>query len=214
MFVRLGRWAAFVALFSVIAYRIDVRRLSLYVAICAAVTLSALLAVDPDLLRERVHNRTPTSDPIQLLTLRVLTVVHLTIALADLSYFHWSDDVPASVWVPGLIVFGAAASLMVRAMVVNPFFSTALRLQADRGHRLITDGPYRFVRHPGYLALLVAAPASALALGSWVSLIPAIVYAAFIIRRAAIEDAFVRQRLPGYQEYSRRVAFRLIPGIW
>jgi len=61
-------------------------------------------------------------------------------------------------------------------MIVNPFFSPALRIQAERGHAVIARGPYRFIRHPGYLAMLIAVPASALALGSWLALIPAFAF--------------------------------------
>jgi len=91
--------------------------------------------------------------------------------------------------------------------VVNPFFSPALRIQVERGHSAITCGPYRIVRHPGYLAMLIAVPASALTLGSWLALIPALAFSAVIVRRTALEDCYLMQNLHGYMEYTESVRF-------
>jgi hypothetical protein len=92
--------------------------------------------------------------------------------------------------------------------------SPALRIQTERGHSVITRGPYRIVRHPGYFAMLVAVPASALAVGSWLALIPAFAFSAVIVRRTTLEDRYLRQVLPGYLGYADSVCYRLLPGIW
>ena len=84
-------------------------------------------------------------------------------------------------------------------MIVNPFFSPVVRLQTEFGHRVIADGPYRFMRHPGYFAMLISIPASALAIGSFVALIPAIGFAWVIHQRTQIEDQFLKANLPGYR---------------
>jgi protein-S-isoprenylcysteine O-methyltransferase Ste14 len=99
----------------------------------------------------------------------------------------------------------ATGSLQTWAMIVNPFFSPVVRLQPDCGHRVIAAGPYRFMRHPGYLAMLISIPASALAIGSFVALIPAIGFAWVIHQRTRIEDQFLKANLPGYAEYTERV---------
>ena len=83
-----------------------------------------------------------------------------------------------------MFVFAASIALAARAMASNRFFSVAVRVQTDRGHRVVSEGPYALIRHPGYLAMSVAAPASALALGSWWALAPALAYSALIVRRA------------------------------
>ena len=90
-------------------------------------------------------------------------------------------------------------------MIVNPFFSPVVRLQPESGHRVITAGPYRFMRHPGYFAMLISIPASALAIGSFIALIPAIGFAWVIHQRTRIEGQFLKTNLPAYQEYTERV---------
>ena len=101
--------------------------------------------------------------------------------------------------------------LVLRAMIVNPFFSPVIRIQAERGHHVIARGPYRWLRHPGYLAMLVAIPASAIAIGSWLALIPAAGFCAVIVRRARMEDQFLKGNLAGYIDYMQRVPGGLFP---
>jgi len=96
-------------------------------------------------------------------------------------------------------------------MVANPFFSPVVRLQTARGHHVIADGPYSFVRHPGYLAMLISVPASALAIGSWLALIPPACFGLVILRRTQLEDEFLKKEPAGYAVYARRVPARLLP---
>jgi protein-S-isoprenylcysteine O-methyltransferase Ste14 len=103
--------------------------------------------------------------------------------------------------------------LQAWAMIVNPFFSPVIRLQPELGHHLIANGPYTFVRHPGYLAMLIAVPASATAIGSWIALLPACGFAAIIMRRTKIEDSFLLRNLPDYRRYANRVRRRLFPSL-
>jgi protein-S-isoprenylcysteine O-methyltransferase Ste14 len=98
-------------------------------------------------------------------------------------------------------------------MIVNPFFSPTVRLQTERGHHVIAHGPYRFMRHPGYFAMLIALPASAIALGSWLALIPTSAFVAVIVRRARIEDEFLMQNLFGYNSYASRVRVGIFPTV-
>jgi len=113
-----------------------------------------------------------------------------------------------------LVTFVLATLTQAWAMAVNPFFSPVVRIQSERGHHTITRGPYRFIRHPGYLAMLIALPASALAIGSWLALIPGLTFSGVIARRAAIEDSFLKLNLEGYANYALCVRFRLVPSIW
>ena len=108
---------------------------------------------------------------------------------------------------------GAATTLQLWAMVVNPFFSPEIRLQSERGHRLVTCGPYRFLRHPGYLAMLISVPASALAIGSWLALVPAAAFCLVILKRVGAEEEFLQKNLAGYSDYMRQVRGRLFPRI-
>ena len=111
-------------------------------------------------------------------------------------------------------VFVAANALQIWAMAVNIYFSTALRLQTERGHELVRSGPYRYVRHPGYLAMLLIVPSTAIALGSKLALVPAATYQVLILFRASREDKFLLRNLSGYADYIEEAPYRLIPGVW
>ena len=104
--------------------------------------------------------------------------------------------------------------LIVRAMLANRFFSAVVRIQDDRGHHVVDRGPYSIVRHPGYAGMIVFAPLSGLALGSWLSVAVAFVYSALVARRVLFEDRFLRTNLDGYQAYTERVRYRLVPGLF
>jgi len=111
-------------------------------------------------------------------------------------------------------VLAASLALLSLAMTTNRFFSSAIRIQSDRGHHVVRAGPYAIVRHPGYLAMIVFVPAEALALGSWYGLSLALVYSAAIAWRVSVEDRYLRGRLDGYVEYASDVRYRLVPGVW
>ena len=89
-----------------------------------------------------------------------------------------------------------------------------MRIQAERGHRVVDEGPYRAVRHPGYLGLVLWALGSSFLLQSVWALAPSALAAAWVVLRTALEDALLRRELDGYEEYARRVRFRLVPGVW
>lgn len=121
---------------------------------------------------------------------------------------------PPALRIAGIAAFLAAFAFILHAMSYNPFFWPEMRIQDERGHRLIDTGPYGRVRHPGYAGMLVLGPALPLAFGSWWALAPAGVFVGFIARRVAIEDDFLQAHLPGYPEYAARVPYRLVPGLW
>jgi protein-S-isoprenylcysteine O-methyltransferase Ste14 len=184
----LASWAVLAAMFIWIGYAIALPRFWVYAAIWLGVALYGLLSVDPSLITERRKPAGATLD--------------------------WSDTVPPAIRMPAMILYAAALLLAVQAMITNRYFSIAVRIQTDLGHRLVSSGPYRIVRHPGYLGMLFACPASVLALGSWLALVPALLYAVLIVRRAAIEDRYLQAELDGYAQFASRVRYRLIPGVW
>lgn len=100
------------------------------------------------------------------------------------------------------------------AMSANAFFSTAVRIQSERGHAVCRSGPYRLVRHPGYLAFILQSFATALLLGSLWALLPAAVAAALLTIRTAFEDRTLQAELAGYRDYAGDVRYRLLPGVW
>jgi protein-S-isoprenylcysteine O-methyltransferase Ste14 len=113
-----------------------------------------------------------------------------------------------------IAVFLAGFAFVIHAMAFNPFFSPEIRIQEERGHRLIDTGPYAHVRHPGYAGMLASGAALPFAFGSWWAIVPAALYLFFVVRRVSVEDRFLRANLPGYPEYTARVPRRLIPGLW
>ncbi len=99
-------------------------------------------------------------------------------------------------------------------MVRNKYFSTFLRIQKDRDHKVVTGGPYQWVRHPGYAGVILASIALPISLGSLWALVPAILGACGFVIRTFLEDRILMEELNGYREYAHSVRFRLLPGIW
>jgi protein-S-isoprenylcysteine O-methyltransferase Ste14 len=214
MAIRLLRWLVLAALLVWLGLKVDLPRFWVYLALWCAAALYGSIAADSTLFKERLKPAGRGVDPFTVGALRLLAVAQLVVALFDVAVFHWSDTVPAVERAIAMIVFAGSMALAMRALVANRFFSSAVRVQSDRGHHVVSTGPYAVIRHPGYLGMMIAAPASALALGSWWALVPALTYTVLIGRRVRIEDRFLHEHLDGYPEYAARVRDRLIPGIW
>jgi protein-S-isoprenylcysteine O-methyltransferase Ste14 len=168
----------------------------------------------PDLLKERF--KPAGGGRVQWTTARaylVLTLLQWIIAGLD-QRFHWSDIVPPAGVIAGLVIFAISWGLATWSTLANPFFSPAVRIQADRGQRVIQNGPYAIVRHPGYAGILLAVVVSGVALNSLLAIIPALIYLAVTFRVTAIEDQMLRDELAGYTDYAAKVRYRLIPGVW
>jgi len=99
-------------------------------------------------------------------------------------------------------------------MQANRFFSAVVRIQEERGHAVASGGPYRFVRHPGYVGMIAQFLVTPLTLGSLWALMPAGIAVGLYVWRTALEDRTLREELAGYQDYAARVRYRLLPGIW
>lgn len=151
----------------------------------------------------------------------VFHVVHLPVAYTiplvaalDGARYHWTPEFPLWLRILAFAVIFWGYSLEILSLWTNQFFSSAVRIQKDRGHVVIDKGPYAFVRHPGYIASILSALCIAISLNSLWALIPAGLYAFLFIARTALEDSTLRKELPGYTDYATRVKYRLIPGIW
>ncbi len=171
---------------------------------------------EPELARERFtpKGKPERWDPLLTNLAKILSfVVMLPVAGFD-HRFNWSPH--SAGWIPvvSLLLFLLAYVLIGWAMGVNKFFSSVVRIQEERGHSTVMSGPYRWIRHPGYLAMIVQFLAAPVALGSQWALIPGGMAAAVYIFRTGIEDRTLQRNLPGYQEYAHQVRYRLFPGIW
>ena len=117
-------------------------------------------------------------------------------------------------WPIGLMLFLPGTALFSWSMGVNPFFEKTVRIQSDRGHRVIDGGPYAIIRHPGYVGFSGWCLSAPLLLGSWWAFVPALMSVAGLVVRTALEDRTLHEELEGYTAYSQRVRYRLIPGVW
>jgi protein-S-isoprenylcysteine O-methyltransferase Ste14 len=183
-----------------------------YLATFSAFLLATMLGIDPGLAKER-SSTLEKGGPPGSFAAGLSFLATLVLAALEVGRLEWFHSVPVDVRRTSLLLFAGAMALQMWAMIVNPFFSPEIRLQPERDHRLVACGPYRLLRHPGYLAMLVAVPATALAIGSWLALVPATAFCLVIVKRVGLEEEFLQRNLPGYSEYMTRVRGRLIPGI-
>jgi len=171
---------------------------------------------NPELLRRRatIGKGTKRWDKI-CLGLFGLTYLAAVLAGAVDAGRYGPSTMPGWLWVPGAALYVAFLLLLTWSMAVNPYFEKTVRIQEDRGHRVIDSGPYRIVRHPGYVATILGFILSTpLLLGSWWALVPALMAVACLVVRTFLEDRTLRKELPGYEDYARRVRWRLMPGVW
>ena len=170
---------------------------------------------DPGLLKERMspQKNVKAWDKKILRIYTLFLAALLIVAGLDAVRLRWSH---LSL---GLNVLGFAGLVLTMLLAfwatkANTFASGVVRIQTDRGHRVCSTGPYAHVRHPMYIAVILMAASLPLALGSLYSLIPAAVIAGLFILRTILEDKTLKEELPGYREYTQKVRFRLIPGLW
>jgi protein-S-isoprenylcysteine O-methyltransferase Ste14 len=195
------------------AGRFDLAPLWEYLGVYAAVSLAGACLIDPGLVQERTRPGGKRLERKYGLLVAPFAG-HYVVAALDTGRYHWTAPVPAAVQLAALAVFAASMAIVTWAMRVNRFLSSVVRIQTERGHQLVTDGPYRFVRHPTYSAAILGFSASGIALGSWVAGIVLLPLFAFLLYRTVTEDAFLKKNLPGYEEYAARVTHRLLPGVW
>lgn len=179
------------------------------------VSALVLARVNPIIFRarSRFQEGTKAWDKALLAVLFPALAAILPIAALDAGRFHWTA-VPLWSVLAGYAALLAGIAVTTWAQAVNPFFEPGVRIQSERHHRVIDSGPYRFVRHPGYIAAMLLFFGMALALGSLWALLPAALASALLALRTSWEDRLLHAELPGYGDYALRVRWRLVPGIW
>ncbi len=177
-----------------------------------------LLRKHPDLITERAHFI--ESEGIKAWDKRIVVWIAVVLPLAFMitagldKRFGWSPEIPLPWQLAALGIFLAGFGLTTWALIVNRFFSSVVRIQTERGHTVVSSGPYRFMRHPGYAGGIVAWLVSPVLLGSVWSFVPVGIVTVLYVIRTALEDRTLQEELPGYADYAQRTRYRLLPGIW
>jgi protein-S-isoprenylcysteine O-methyltransferase Ste14 len=188
-----------------------------YLLLFSLVTITSTVLTDPELL---VEERGLGREGRKMWDLRLLSIYGLLSSLvspivAGLDYrFGWSGSFALWLQILGVIIFITSWYIGLWAMAENRYFSKVVRIQTERGHTVVTTGPYRYIRHPGYVNAITFSLSTPLILGSAWTLIPSLIAAALIVLRTSLEDQMLHEELSGYPEYAMKVRYRLIPGLW
>jgi protein-S-isoprenylcysteine O-methyltransferase Ste14 len=186
-----------------------------YLAVMVLIQLTGAFFMPLDMLAERGAKKENTEKWDKVITGSIMVAFLGIYLMAGLDQrWGWSPQFASAWQLTGALLFIPGCLLEIWAMYSNHFFSTAVRLQFDRGHEVCSRGPYQFVRHPGYTGMMLYYLMTPFFLGSLWALIPAGVIAILFIIRTRLEDQTLQNRLPGYKEYAARVRYRLLPGVW
>jgi len=185
----------------------------------ASFAISRALAArrHPDLIAERAQHMQQENikpwDKRLAVWLMLGGILVLLVAGLD-APFGWSFAFGWPVKLLALVVILAGCALSSYALIENRFFTSTVRIQTERGHRVVSSGPYRWVRHPGYAGRLLAYLATPLLLDAPWAFIPTLLVVALTIVRTALEDRTLQEEPDGYRDYARQVHYRLLLGVW
>lgn len=208
---------AFFSLVFLLAGRWDFWQGWVYLGVNLVVLIPMAIAAsrDPGMIEERLNPREGMKSWDKLYFGMTVPLYIAALVLGGLAgRFGWLTQIPLALYWASVGVYLTGQAIFLWARFTNRYFSSVVRIQTDRGQTVCRDGPYRFVRHPGYVGGFLFTLTSGIILGSWLSFIPQVVAAAMIFWRTAREDQTLMAELPGYLDYAQKTRFRLIPGIW
>jgi protein-S-isoprenylcysteine O-methyltransferase Ste14 len=187
----------------------------IFLAFDAATALVAL-PDSPGLLIERSQRSTNVKDWDKVIMPLAAGILPLAgwILAGFSERWSWGPTVSPGVQLVGFLLTLVGHGIIVWGMSANPFFSPMVRIQEERDHQVAEGGPYRIIRHPGYVGAILFSLGIPLLLESWWALIPGLISVVLYIVRTILEDRTLHDELPGYEEYSSRVKHKLIPGVW
>jgi len=171
---------------------------------------------NPGLMQERMRLGSSDQegwDKVLFPLMEVCFIVWLIFMSLDAVRFHWSS-VPLWLQMVGTLILLCSFYFLFLTFRENSYLSPVVRIQEERGHKVISTGLYHYVRHPMYIAILVFIIGTSLLLGSWYGLGFVIICMAILARRAVLEERTLRVELPGYTSYMTQVRYRFIPGVW
>jgi protein-S-isoprenylcysteine O-methyltransferase Ste14 len=186
------------------------------IAVLGIATSFWLLKVDPALLAERMNvtmqKNQPVSDKIFMLVIASLILIWFVVI--GLDHRVNGSDFSILLQVFGFILLLASLGFSLWVMRENSFAAPVVKIQSERGHHVISSGPYAWVRHPMYSGALVFFAGVPLMLGSWWGLVLIPLFTLLFGYRSGIEEQVLIDGLPGYADYRTRVRYRLVPGVW
>jgi protein-S-isoprenylcysteine O-methyltransferase Ste14 len=200
------------------AGRLDWSRGWIYLAVrfaCVAASAAFLLVARPELLnaRGRRHKDTKFFDKVIVAVYVTLIFTIDPVAGLDAVRFGWSSMSGEAAYA-GMLLSVLGEALIIGSMAVNPFLETTVRVQKERGHQVVSSGPYRLVRHPMYVGMILQNLAAPLVLGSWWAYLPVGLTVFLLAARACLEDRTLQEELAGYTRYVQRTPYLLLPGVW
>lgn len=174
-----------------------------------------LISKNPQLMQARWQQKSDTKpfDKIFGLLYLIATISMMVLAGLDAVRFQWTSMAPALLFA-GLAMHALGLVPVLWSLQISPHSETTVRIQSDRNHRVITDGPYRYVRHPMYVGVMVMFWGWAFVLQSWMAFAAASALAMLLVIRTALEDRTLQNELPGYVEFCTATRYRLVPGVW
>lgn len=171
----------------------------------------------PDLLAERarfLRNENPEPWDRLLAPLVALGSGLLPLVAGLDARFGWSPRFSLPAKIVALVIILGGYVVASYALVANRYFSGMVRMQDDRGHRVVSSGPYHWIRHPGYAGAIVTYLATPVLLDALWAYVPAVSLTIVVLIRTALEDRTLQERLEGYRDYAGKVRYRLLPGVW
>jgi protein-S-isoprenylcysteine O-methyltransferase Ste14 len=175
-----------------------------------------LAKTDPALLAERMRpmmqKDQPLADKKFMLVFGFAALIWF-LAIGFDKRLH-ASDMPPALQALGWVMLLLANGFIMWVMRENSFAAPVVKLQTERGHRVVSSGPYAWVRHPMYTGTILFFVGAALLLGSWWGVAMSPLFVVLFAIRAQIEERALIAGLPGYADYTARVRYRLVPGIW
>lgn len=208
----------FFSILFISAGRLDYWQGWFYVALglLMAVLNYTVLKIDPALASERSKpgGNTPWWDKAILGLTFLVTISMYVIAGLDSGRYHWSPDFHWVYTLLGILLTALGQILFLVAQKQNKFFSSTVRIQKERDHKVYERGLYHFVRHPAYLGMMLQSAGFPMLFESLWSLVPIALMMILLITRTYLEDHLLLNELKGYLEYSERTEYRILPYIW
>jgi len=187
----------------------------LNLGIWALFTLACVLVMSESVASERLKpGPGAKKEPLFNIGSTFAYVAHFIIAPLDLGRFHWSRGFPVALQVVGVVGMILGFGLVVWALRHNEFLSAKIRIQKDRGQQVVDTGPYAIIRHPNNAGGCLHALCSGLVFTSWPAILPMLIYVGLFMHRTLNEEKVLLAELEGYKEYTQKVRYRMIPGVW